>query len=208
MIIDEFIEIKVPHKTVSYYRNKGYMCNVSDFIKIKPYDLPKSSEVRINVECENCKSINNISNNNYINKQLPKFGFYVCKNCSTIKRIKTNNEKYGVDFFSKKEDFKEIVEKKSIEKWGVSNYTKTEEYKIKTKETSNRKWGTDNYLQNNDNYNKYKETILLKYDVDNVSKINGVNIEKRKITNKKKYGVEHAMQNDDIFGKCFRKRKK
>ncbi len=208
MIIDEFIDIKISHKTVKHYRTLGYDCNVFDKVKIKVKDLPKSSEVRINVKCSNCESINNISYNNYINKQMKKYDFYVCKNCSIIKRKITNEKKYGVSYYSQSNDFKQKVEETSYKKWGVSNYAKTDEYKKKSKETSNKKWGVDHYLMNSDNYLKLIKTIKEKYNVNNPSKINGVNIEKRKKTNLEKYGCEHAIQNEDIFLKCFKNRKK
>lgn len=208
MIVDVLIEIKVPHKTVKYYNNIGYVCKVNDVIKIDPKHLPKSSEVRINVKCSNCFSINNISNNNYINKQLPKYGFYVCKNCSGIKRKKTILERYGVEYYSKSILFKNKVENTSILKWGVTNYTKTDEYKISSKKTSMEKWGALHYLQNTENYTKLKKILLSRYGVDNAANVKGVNIEKRKSTNLSKYGVEHAMQNSDIFTKMFRNRKK
>lgn len=206
MIVDDFVEIKVPHKTVKHYRTLGYECNVNDYILIKPEHLPNSSEVRINVKCSNCESINNISNNNYINKQLKKYDFYVCKNCSSIKRKKTMLERYNVEYYSKHDDFKNKVEKTSLNRYNVTNYTKTTEYKQKVIETSNIKYGANHYLKNNDNYNKLKETLIERYDVDNPSKINGVNIEKRKKTNLLKYGFEHAIQCDEIFNKNFKRK--
>lgn len=207
MIIDDFVEIKVAHKNVKHYRNIGYICNVFDILKVNPNDLPKASEVRVNVKCSNCESINNISYNNYINKQLSKYNFYVCKNCSKIKRKKTILDRYGVEYYSQHHMFKRKVEETSLLKWGVTNYTKTDEYKLISRETSNRKYGSDYYLQNIDNYLKLKETLIFKYGVDNPSKVNGINIEKRKKTNLKKYGFEHAIQNSDVFSKLFRKRK-
>jgi len=207
MIVDEFIEIKVPHKTVRYYRDIGYDCNVNDIILIRPEHLPKSSEVRINVKCSNCESINNISNNNYINKQLKKYEIYVCKNCSHIHRKKTMLERYGVEYYSKHKDFKDKVEKTSLDRYNVSNYTKTTEYIEKSKNTSNIKYGEDHYMKNNDNYKKLQETLIFRYGVDNPSKINGVNIEKRILTNLSKYGVEHAIQNDIVFNKKVNRKK-
>jgi uncharacterized protein YlaI len=207
MIVDEFIEIKVPHKTVKYYRDIGYDCNVNDIILIRPEHLPKCSEVRINVKCSNCGSINNISNNNYINKQLKKYEIYVCKNCSHIHRKKTMMERYGVEYYSKHEDFKGKVEKTSMYRYNFSNYTKTTEYKEKSRITSNIKYGEDYYMKNSDNYKKLQETLISKYGVDNPSQVNGVNIGKRILTNLSKYGVEHAIQNDIIFNKKFNRKK-
>ena len=162
MIIDEFVELKISNKTVKYFNNIGYVCKVNDIIKIKPNELSKGSEVRINVKCDNCSSVNNISYNNYINKQITKYGFYVCKDCSHIKREKTCLEKYGVEHFSKLDKFKSMVESTSQEKWGVYNYTQTKEYIKKTKKTCLEKYGIEHFMQNEFMQNKTKETLLQK----------------------------------------------
>jgi len=205
MIVDEFIEIKVPHKTVAYYNQLGYICKVNDIIKVKPSDLPKSSEIRINVKCSNCDSIRNVSNNNYINKQIPKYGYYVCKNCSKVKKKITYKNRYGVDFYSQTEEFKTKCRITNQINWGVDNFRKSPEYEVRSFKTCQEKWGVNYYLQNKENYNKHVEVIKDKYGVDNISKYFSVNIEKRKKTNIEKYGVSHAMQNEEIYNNYINK---
>ena len=207
MIVDELIRVKVPHKTVKYYNTIGYKCSVNEFIFIKPNELPKGSMIKINAKCTNCKSINNISYNNYINKQIIKYGFYVCKHCSSIKSKKTILERYGVEYYSQLSTFKDIIHKTSQKKWGVNNYTQTEEYKIKSNTTCLERWGTKHPSQCDAIKSKTKKTILERYGVDNIVLIHGNNIAKRCKTNLVKYGFEHAIQNESIFLKNFRKRK-
>ena len=71
-------------------KNSNGFSNVNDIILIRPEHLPKSSEVRINVKCSNCESINNIS----IDKD-DKFN-----GLSNVLRVKTGSLQiyyYGAD---------------------------------------------------------------------------------------------------------------
>ncbi len=211
MIVDEKIQIKVAHKNVSHFRKFGYKCNVNDLIFVSPFDIPKASEIRINVICQNCNKIKNISNNNYINKQLPKYGFYVCSDCGKVKRKMTINSLYGVDYYSQHEDFIIKSSQTNQKNWGVDNFRQSKEYLVRAIKTTNSKYGVDYFLQNKKNYQAFSEKILNKYGVDNISKINGINYEKRVLTNIERYGAEHAMQNSEVFqnsiSKSFRKNK-
>ena len=75
-------------------------------------------------------------------------------------------EKYGVDNYTKTEEYKIKSKQTCIERYGVDNYTKTEEYKIKSKQTKLQKYCNEKFT----NIEKHKKTCLEKYGVDNISK--------------------------------------
>ena len=80
-----------------------------------------------------------------------------------MERIKkSNNERFGTDYFSQTKDF---LTKRDITKelrYGDKNYNNVK----KSKETRLLKYGSENY----NNHEKYKNTLLNRYGVDNFSK--------------------------------------
>jgi hypothetical protein len=90
-----------------------------------------------------------------------------------IKRqIKTNQEKYGVNFYPKSEDFVKKQKRTKLERYGDENFNNVD----KSKKTREKKYGNSNF----NNLEKYKITCINKYNVDNYSKSNSY---KNKILN-------------------------
>jgi hypothetical protein len=92
-------------------------------------------------------------------------------------------EAYGVDSFSKTEDFRKMysdtnfikdirikVNQTCLEKYGLDCYSKTDEYKQRAKQTCLEKYGVPYYTQFNEYVIKTKMTCLEKYGVDSFSK--------------------------------------
>ena len=53
---NQLIEIKWQNKTRKYYESKGYLfTNYGDSFFVKAKDLPKSSNVKVEVICDFCK---------------------------------------------------------------------------------------------------------------------------------------------------------
>lgn len=126
---------------------------------------------------------------------------------------------------------KSVIDKRKntcLKKYGVDNFTKTNEYLEKTKSTNNKKYGKDFYLQSNDlkekrvksNLDKYgvdhhmksskfmdkfKENNIILFGVDNVSKLDDVK-EKKKITFQKNYGIDHIFSSNELKGKYFKEK--
>lgn len=113
-----------------------------------------------------------------------------------------------------------------LKKYGVDNFTKTNEYLEKTKSTNNKKYGKDFYLQSNDlkekriksNLDKYgvdhhmksskfmdkfKENNIVLFGVDNVSKLDYIK-EKKRNTFQKNYGLDHIFCSNDLKGEFFK----
>ena len=141
-----------------------------------------------------------------------------CKNrhCIELHRKELYLEKYGVDDYSKTEEYKERYKKTMIEKYGVDHPMKSKQIKESLKKTCLEKYGVDNpnknkdvrnkikqtclekygneFYQSTDEYkNKIKQTCLEKYGVDSIWKLDSTK-EKTKQTLLKKYGVDSTIK--------------
>ncbi|MCK9445444.1 hypothetical protein M0Q50_00955 [bacterium] len=121
MIITENVKLIISTKTIKYYRNKGYNCNVGDEISINVKDLTKGSQVQIKVKCDICGNEKVISNQAY-NKNISKYPIYCCNtSCAKIKEYKTNSMKYGDGFQNIRTNKRETTNKK---RYGDENASK------------------------------------------------------------------------------------
>ena len=108
------------------------------------------------------------------------------------KFLLTNKERYGYEYYSRTDEYKERSKETNLEKYGVDHYSKTNEYKEKVKETNLEKYGVEWYLQSKDCKEKTFETNLEKYGVKNIIELESVR-EKAKISyfnNTKKYVID------------------
>lgn len=110
--------------------------------------------------------------------------------------------KYGVDHYSKTDEYVEKVKKTSLEKWGVDNYSKTEDFVNKSKSTFLSKYGVDSYTKTQEYLDKSKKTCVSKYGVDNYVKTDEYR-NKFRSTCLDRYGVEHIFKSDFYRVKNF-----
>ncbi len=108
---------------------------------------------------------------------------------------KTLNDRYGVDHYSKTDDYVQKVKKTSLEKWGVDNFSKTEEYLIKSKGTYLSKWGVDNFTKTKEYLEKSKKTFLEKWGVEYPTQSEEIR-NKIKKTNSEKWGTSHIFMSN------------
>ena len=127
---------------------------------------------------------------------------YCSNKCSanselTKKKLKeTNLKNWGVEHFSKTEEYVELVKKTSLEKWGVDNYAKTDEFIERSKKTYLEKWGVDNFTKTKEYLEKSKKTSLEKWGVEFPTQSDIIK-EKIKETNINKRGVSHIFQSEE-----------
>jgi len=149
---------------------------------------------------------------------------------SVKKRRDTILEKYGVDHYSKTDEYRKKFIETSIKKYGVSHPSKSNDVQNKLKNTNLEKYGVTCVLNNKDiidkikktNINKYgfeyawqnskildrvKNTILEKYGVTHFSKTPEF-LEKTKKTNITKFGYESYLQNPILMEKVSKKQYK
>jgi hypothetical protein len=108
---------------------------------------------------------------------------------------KTLKDKYGVDHYSKTNEYIKKVKETSLIKYGVDNFSKTEEYLKKSKETSLIKYGVDNFTKTKEYLDKSKKTFLRKWGVEFPTQSEEIK-DKIKKTNMKKYGTSHIFMSD------------
>lgn len=202
MLIDTHIEILINNKNITKYKELGYDVKSMHKCLVKISDLSIGSMVKVRAKCEYCFSVNEIIYSNYMMKQMPKHGFYVCKNCSSIKVKLTSIKKYGVESYSMTDECKEKVVSTSLLRYNVTNYRKTDDYERKVKETSLINYGVNHYTQSDIVKNKRSDTNIERYGSS--SPDFGRDLEKIKKTNIEKYGVEYPMHNKEIFSKFLK----
>lgn len=158
------------------------------------------------------------------------YGKYCSNKCSSRssetldKRKITNTEKYGVDFYTQTDDYKEKTNKTNLEKYGVEWVSQSKMVKNKIKESMNNKYGSNSFLgcdegkllikkikkekygtETYNNPDKIKSTLLKKYE--NKECLDEF-LNKQKNTNLIRYGEEYANRNEEIKQKNIDETKK
>jgi hypothetical protein len=201
MIITKKLKIKVNNRYVKYYKERGYDIKGGDEIEIDINDLPENSHCEIQVLCSYCRNIKTIKRYNYVDD-------YCCKDCKKYKTEKTNIKKYGVKSTLLTNNVKEKTKNYMVDKYGVDHYSKTDEFKEKILTKTNGKGST---LLLEENKIKTKNTLMKKYGVDHYSKTNDFK-QKLKNKSKEKYGVDHYSKTekfkDGIIEKTINRYKK
>jgi hypothetical protein len=107
MLKESEVLVKVGNRNKNYFLNKGYSISNEKFIMIKVEDLSTGSHTKVTAICKFCKSENLILYGKYLtNKNRNDKGYYSCFSCKSVEGKKTCLEKYGVDHYSKTDEFK------------------------------------------------------------------------------------------------------
>lgn len=222
MITDEFITITVNPNSVKYYTDKGYDCEKYQLLTIKTVDLPKGSNIDINITCDNCQNKITTKFNKYYKSTNYLSDDYLCRKCNHIKAKKTKLEKYGNENYQNVEKIRKTklekygdenynnsskIKKTNLEKYGVENISSLDIIKNKKKEIFIQKYGVENPFQDAEIKNKIKKTCLSKYGSEYYLISNDA---KDKYNNFcQKLGVEHYSKSTDFKNKfentCFNK---
>jgi hypothetical protein len=158
MLLTKNFLVKINQGNLGFYRN---LLNNSD-LKINniinlPIDyISKHSKFRVDVKCDICDKINNVSYLSYNNSL--NYGFYSCNKCKTVKTKATNLKKYGVETFNN-------IDKRKNTMNNLYGYYYNNRYA--SKQTCIEKYGFDNVSYLNNVKDKKKNTIFNNYGVDN-----------------------------------------
>jgi hypothetical protein len=135
------------------------------------------------------------------NNDKRSYRLFCSNKCSAThsiqKRKQTSLEKYGVDHFSKTEEFQNKIKQTSLERYGVEHYSKTEKFQKSVKETNLKKYGVEYPAMDANIVEKTKNIFLEKYGVDNPSKSKKIT-EKISNTNLEKYGYSCVFESPNI----------
>jgi hypothetical protein len=187
MVLTEKVKVKIATSNIQYYKNIGYPVNLGDEIVVNYYELPKKSNIEIEIKCDICgiekKSTNN-AYNRYLNSSPDNK--YRCVKCKSDMRLETMFIKYGS--YSNVDKYKKTLE----EKYG-GHYNKLEEFKDKIKNTNIRKYGHEYGSSSDMVKEKIKKSNLEKYGDEFY--INTVSFKQNLIKN---YGVDNPLKSDEI----------
>jgi len=182
------------------YEMLSNICNDASVTLLNDYKNEYiTRDTRIIGKCILCEN----SFNKSLNK-LHKQRNFGCKSCAKIlqfERIKnTMIEKYGVEYPSQLQIFRDKMKNTTLERFGVEYATQCEEIKNKTKQTNLATYGVEYGLQTKEVKEKRVKTNLEKYGFENQLQRKEIK-DKIKETNFKKYGVECPFQNQEIKDK-------
>jgi hypothetical protein len=202
MILDEYVEIRLNNKNISYYLDHGYKGEYGDLIVVNTKDLMTNSHVEINIQCDFCGVQKNIMFKDYIRHTKNNTEKYCCKKCSKFKREETISLLYGVRNVMELQWVKNKMKDSMQNKYGVSNVSQSEDIKKKKKETYLRRYGVDWGISSKEVRRKIAKTIQDKYNVDNVMQNNEI-AKKQKKSLRQHYNVDYPMQSPILKNKIL-----
>lgn len=187
MIITEYVNVKIINHNINHYKNLGYNVKCGNIIEIPTAHLSKGSHIKIQVMCEECKSIKLVKYQDYYNS-ITNYKYYSCNKCKG-KQKKFYKENYGVENVSQLQETKDKKIQKSLEKYGVINVFQSEKIKEKSKITCIEKYGTEYASQSEIILEKSKNTRIdrkLQTSPEKLTELDKYYILSRKITRKNK----------------------
>jgi hypothetical protein len=163
MIKLEKIKVPISYRNITHYIKLGYNPILGEELEIKTEDLPSSSHVKIEVCCSICKKESILMYCKYIENKK-RLGFYGCKKCSRQKAALTSIERYGIDNYSKTEEYKIRSEKTFMEKYGYKTNLLSPEHKEYTKKYLEENYNVSNFYEirrkSTKNKFKFKSEVL------------------------------------------------
>jgi len=160
-------------------------------------------DTRIIAKCIMCDNSFNKSLNK-LHKQR-NFGCEICAKKMKFDRIKnTMVEKYGCEYATQSEIFKDKMKSSNLLKYGVEYANQNEDIKDKIKKTNLEKYGCEYGLQSEEVKEKRRLSNLEKYGYEIPLQREEIK-EKYRKTCLEKYGVEHAMQSPDVMENNIKK---
>lgn len=182
MIITKEVEVCIVPSNIKYYKSVGIDAKLMKKILIPIDILQNQSNCKVDVRCDRCGLDRNIKYQAYylnINRSQDK-KTYTCDKCSHEKTRKTNQLKYGADYFSKTDQFLYKIKETSMSKFGETHFSKTDEYIKKRDQTNLEKFGVKN---------PFELTKLVRIGM------------------LEKYGFEHPSQVEDIKDRIQKSRR-
>ena len=124
MVLTEKVKVKISTSNIQYYKNIGYPVNLGDEIVVNYYELPKKSNIEIEIKCDICgiekKSTNN-AYNRYLNSSPDnKYRCVKCKSDMRLAYISFENKQHYLGIFTSFEEACSVRENAEIEFYGVT----------------------------------------------------------------------------------------
>jgi len=159
MLKNEKIQVSISYRNITHYIKLGYNPILDEYLEIFTEHLPSSSHVKVDVFCSICGRVSELMYCKYIENKK-RHGFYGCKKCSRQKAAITSIDKYGVDNYSKTEEFKIRTEKTFMEKYGFKTNLLTSEHKEYTKKYLEENYNVSNFYDIRRKSNKKRFKLI------------------------------------------------
>lgn len=129
------IPMKKSSKNYLKQTAKEFVYDFSTTIVVDVNDLPKNSNVKVEVLCDFCnEEISSSTYQNYCNK-IDRFGNYACSKCRYNHLKIIFMEKYGVKSPAQLEEVRERMKKTTLERYGVENISQSSTIREKVNAT-------------------------------------------------------------------------
>lgn len=188
MILTKTVDVKIINHNINHYLSLGYNVKHGDVINIPVLHLTDGSHYRIDVKCNCCGNVKNITYQDYVGITKKHTTLYYCNICVKDEKTKhTLIRIYGVDNVSKSKIIKDRKEKTNIKNWGVTNVFQSEIIKQKLFDTNTKKYGFKSANQNDNILLKSKLTRIKngnQISNDNLSEFKKYNKQIKSLTNK------------------------
>lgn len=191
MILSKFVDIGINVANINHFQKLGYKDLIYRHkITIPVEHLSKGSNIKIRVKCDVCGTEKELGYWDYL-RSYGTYNYYACsQKCGRNKGKKTCLSKYGDENYNNREQCKET----NLKLFGVDNFSKTNEFIEKCIKTNLENFGTEWGLQNIEVREKGNETKINLY-----GDINYNNQEKYIETMLERYGVKHPSQSKELF---------
>jgi len=166
MIKDKEVLINGHSRNYRHYVDLGYSVQIRKQFKVDPIHLMKGSVIKITSICDGCYKETKTIFKDYWNYTNGLVDPYYCKDCNYINSEKTSIKNWGVDNPMKSEEVKEILRSSLLHKYGVDWYSKTDEWKDKFRKTSLKNWGVENPSKNKEVINRIISKNNSRFGVD------------------------------------------
>lgn len=117
------------------------------------------------------------------------------------KIVATTRERYGADWFTQTQEYKDKVKETNLKKYGYEHHMMSPEFINKRIQHLKESKGVENVFQLEETKEKAKQTNLAKFGVEYISQSPEIQ-DKIVATNMQKYGVRYAMQSEEIKEKA------
>jgi len=165
MIISKESEVTLNSANFKHFISLGYSnLKKGEKLIVPVENLSEGSHSIVRVKCDVC-GIEKDLMYRYYAKSCKNYNFYVCPKCSRMKAKLTSLNKFGVEFYSKTDEYKNRAKETNIKNCGVDNVSKCEIIKEKRKKTMLERHGVEYYVLNENFKMKCEETSMKNYGV-------------------------------------------
>ena len=166
LVENQYFEVKWWGSNKEHYINLGYkFSKIKDKFIVPLEHLPKGSHTRVNVMCDYCKTIKNITYKDYLKRHDSEMGD-CCHKCEYIKAKRTNLERYGFEDSNKSPKISEKIKATNLKNNGCEYPMQNKEILNKANITNMKRYGVKRPLQNKELFDKFKNTCIDRFGVE------------------------------------------